>query len=393
MRIRLLLPALAALITLIAAPAPAGARVPQGFVGMMADGPLLSPTINLPHQLDQMVASGVENLRLAFNWAAMQPYQSVAQVPATNHSSYTDVGGVPTYFAETDRVIGLAAQRHLPVLPVALYTPSWAAKDPGTFGSPPASDATYAAFAAALVQRYGPHGTFWSAHRSIPRLPIRTWQIWNEPDLPQYWSEQPFYKSYVALLRAARTAIKRVDPGATIVLAGMPDFVWKYLAGIYAVPGARSLFDIVAVHPYTALTFGVIVFLQKVRDVMNRNGDKRKPILATEVSWPSSLGQMPKADLFGFETTASGQAAKLRTLLPLLARHRAALGLLGFYYYTWLGYEYTGDTTSFDYAGLFRMRSNRLVAKPAFAAFSKAALALESCKRKSSVANRCAQKG
>ena len=81
------------------------------------------------------------------------------------------------------------------------------------------------------------------------------WQIWNEPNTST-WPIQPFAKTYVALVRAARTAISRVDPGAKVVLAGMPNYSWHDLETIYRVRGARRLFDVVAIHPYTAQPAG-----------------------------------------------------------------------------------------------------------------------------------------
>jgi hypothetical protein len=93
---------------------------------MMADGPIFSPGVNLPRQLDRMVASGVESLRVAFSWSDAQPYASWADVPASLVGQFTSgVGGVPTDFSATDRIVGLAARRGLSVLPVAMYAPSW----------------------------------------------------------------------------------------------------------------------------------------------------------------------------------------------------------------------------------------------------------------------------
>ena len=57
----------------------------------------------------------------------------------------------------------------------------------------------------------------------MPRLPIRSWQIWNEPNLGPYWCGKANAKQYVAMLRAVGTAIKQVDRGAHIVTAGLPD--------------------------------------------------------------------------------------------------------------------------------------------------------------------------
>ena len=110
-RSRLWLLTVIVVLGLGAAPTAASARVPQGFVGMMADGPLFDPGVNLPRQLDRMVASGVESLRVSFSWAAAQPYQSWADVPAGQTSAYQNVNGVPTSFAATDQIVGLAARR------------------------------------------------------------------------------------------------------------------------------------------------------------------------------------------------------------------------------------------------------------------------------------------
>ena len=38
------------------------------------------------------------------------------------------------------------------------------------------------AFVKAAVRRYGPHGQFWTQHPELPNDPIRTWQVWNEPN-------------------------------------------------------------------------------------------------------------------------------------------------------------------------------------------------------------------
>ena len=44
-------------------------------------------------------------------------------------------------------------------------------------------------------------------------------------------------------------------------LAGMVNASWRFIQAIYKVPGARSLFDVVGVHPYTHDPHGVITIL------------------------------------------------------------------------------------------------------------------------------------
>jgi hypothetical protein len=365
------------------------APTPPGFVGVDTDGPLLDPAsdLNLGRQLDQMVASGVESVRVAFDWAAAQPFESSAEVPADQATEFTDVGGVPTEFATTDELVGLAAQRGLTLLPTVLYAPRWDARTNRGGLSTPAKTAPYASYLTALVRRYGPHGSFWAMHPGVRKLPVRRWQIWNEPNLSYYWP-QPFATRYVALLRAAHTAIRRADPGAKVVLGALTNFAWKSIGQIYRVRGARSLFDIVSVNGFTKTPSGVMLFLRIVRNALIRLGDARRPLLATEVSWPSAQGKSPQH--YDFNTTDAGQARNIAAVLPMLGAQRTQLRLIGFYYYTWVGAE-KRRAPAFSFAGLLSLQNGRLVAKPALSAFRTGALALEHCRQKAAIASRCAR--
>jgi hypothetical protein len=370
----------------------ASARVPQGFVGMDLDGPLFPttvPGVDISHQMDKMVAAGVESIRVVFDWAAAQPYEHWRDVPPADASQFTNSGGVPTRFAQLDGIVGLAAAHGLTVLPVVIYAPGWDAAPhrPREFAAPKRNK-PYGAFIAALIHRYGPTGTFWTG--ATRKVPIRMWQIWNEPNIRTFWPLTPISRTYMALVRAAHTAIKAADPHAKVVLGGMPNFSWVQLSSLYKVPGARRQFDVVAVHPYTAQPSGVITILKRIRNVMDSNGDRSKPILADEVSWPSSLGKV-KGN-FDIATTEKGQAKKIGELLPLLAHYRRSLNLLGFDYYTWAGVEKRGGN-AFAYSGLFRFAHGSFIAKPAFGTFRRAALSLEACRTKGPVATVCSRPG
>jgi len=367
-----------------------GTPVPFGFVGVNVDGPVLTPAdnVNLARQGDLMVASGVQSVRVAFNWAVAQPYRSWADVPAGQASAFRNgVGNVPTSFAMTDQVVRLAVQRGLTVLPTVLYTPAWdATTRPGRSVAAVKQTGPYANFLTTLVHRYGPHGSFWSSNPSVRRAPIRLWQIWNEENDANYWP-QPFAGSYVALLRAATGAIRSADPGAKVVLGALTQLVWTSLGQIYAIPGARRLFDVVAVNAFTATPSKLIWFLHLVRRSMAAARDPNKPLLDTEVSWPSALDKSSQS--YGWNTTERGQARDLAQTLPMLAAQRKELGLLGFYYYTWIGAEYP-DAPSFKFGGLLRYdNSGQIVTKPAFAVFKQSALELERCREKGRLATQC----
>src|SRR3954452_16477092 len=104
---------------------PAGAfaaarKVPRGWLGVVADGPLTAPGNSIPAEWDQMAGSGVESVRTAFYWTEVQPNGA----PAANWSTI-------------DPVVLAAAARGMDVLPVLQGTPNWAATSPGDGGSPP----------------------------------------------------------------------------------------------------------------------------------------------------------------------------------------------------------------------------------------------------------------
>ncbi len=350
---RVLAPALAALCAALLLAAPAQARsVPRGWLGVQADGPLTEPGNPLDAEWSLMAAAGAESVRAAFDWREAQP---------------SETG--PLDFTATDTVVAAAAQRRLRVLPVVHRTPGWAAARPGDgTASAPRGTAAFARFLTALVGRYGPQGSLWAERPELPRVPIRDWQIWNEPNLTRYWTTQPFARPYVRLLRASRRALRAADPGSRTILAGLPNESWIALRKVYKA-GGRGTFDAVALHPYTGRPSNVIRLVEFARREMRRARDARKPVWLTEVSWPASKGKTTGAP--GFITTERGQAARLERALTLLVRARRRLRIGRVVWYTWLSRE--GSRNSFDWSGLRRLRGDRIVSARSLSAFRRVA--------------------
>ena len=249
--------ALAVLALALAGPgvaaAPAAADVPRGFLGVLADGPLFNPLVDLGGEMRVMSQAGVGSVRYAIDWSAAQPYPDAAAVPPAESARFpVTEDGVPTDFAAVDRFVALATQRRLAVLPVVLRTPAWARLRPDLPNSPPSAAGVeaYARFLGALIRRYGPRGTFWAANPQLPRRPLRDWQVWNEPAGTRDWSEQPGLEAYAALLARAHAAIKQADPGARVVLAGLVGRSWRQLDELYR-RGAGRHFDVAAIHPFS----------------------------------------------------------------------------------------------------------------------------------------------
>jgi polysaccharide biosynthesis protein PslG len=361
----------ATILALLALAQPAGARVPEGFVGIVADGPLLDPNVDFDRELGVMKGAGTQSVRMSFHWSSAQPYRSFDEAPLDARLHYKDENGVPTDYTATDALVRSATERGLRLLPVVLYAPYWASTEPGSIGAPPSDPGDYARYLGALARRYGPNGSFWTENPTLPATPVRRWQVWNEPNIRYYW-HQPFASGYVKLLRASRAELQAADPGARIVLGGLTNKCWKALGEIYAA-GGKPYFDVVAIHPYTKKVSGLARIMKYVRDRMKQYKDARKPMVVTEMSWPSAKGHIKKLDFN--EVTEKEQAQRVTGAFELMARNRRKLRIQAAYWYTWMSADRGGYY--FDYAGLRKLTSKGPRSKPAFKAFRSVAQKLQ----------------
>jgi len=369
-----------ALATIIAAgaitaafTAPAQAtKLSPTFFGVMANGPLDAPGVDLAKEGAVMRASGVGTIRLPVQWPLLQPYASFEQIPASAHRYFTNVGGIPTDFSTTDAHIAAAARNRIEVTALVLRAPAWAALDPSETFSPPRDPAIYGRFLKSLIGRYGVKGSFWAANPSLPKRPLRNFQIWNEPSLSRYFPVKPWAPAYAKLLRASYRAVKAADPGAKVITAGLPNFSWRdYTTLFKAGMKGRGYFDAVAVHPFTGTAEGSVKILRFVRAVLDANGARNAPLWVTEISWPSGRG---KADANqSWVTTEAGEAKKVSEVYRAYGKSAGRLKLARAYWYNWVSSD-SGNQDAFEYAGLRRVAADgSFVDKPALAAYRSVA--------------------
>jgi hypothetical protein len=365
---------LVAVLTALLLPATASAakrRVPFGFFGVTWDSTAKhAPGRARATEWTVMSRSGVESVRVSFDWASAQH----------------DSPAVITY-QYTDALVAQAARHGLPVMPVVEHSPQWAKRYPDRRSSPPKDINDYVNFLTRLIDRYGPEGTFWDDHPNLPRLPVDEWQIWNEPELSLGWdtpagAEDAWPGGYVRLLAAAYTAVKDEDPGARVVAAGMANDSWNKLQQLY-VAGGEPWFDAVAFHLYSSSGRHVLRAAKLLRRVMRRNGDRRKPLFATEVGCPASRGRL--RGFHNFATNDRGMAHCATDIYRTLAGRRRwkGLHLERVYWHTW-GTNYHGRSL-FDYSGLraWIRRRHHFYSKPALRAYTRVARRYEGCAKRS----------
>lgn len=345
---------------LLAVPASAEARVPYGFYGVVYDrGVAEAPAATQDTQWGTMAASGVESVRTVFSWARAQP----------------EAGQAPS-FAETDVVVARASARRIALLPIVVYAPRWARADQDNGASPPRENGDYVAYVRALIGRYGPQGSFWAEHPQIPKRPLRTWQVWNEPQLRFQWSDPDWERGYGSLLRAAHGAIKQADPGAKVVLAAMTNAAWDALDSLYAKGDVKGRFDVATLHPYTGSAGRVLEVVRRFRAVLARRGEGRRAVWITELGWPASRGRArPPAGLRTIVTTDRGMAERLTRAYRMLAKTKAVSRV---YWYTWAS-SYTRSVGIFDFTGLQRFDGTRFRAMPALRTYRASARRHQGC--------------
>lgn len=158
---------------------------------------------------------------------------------------------------------------------------------------------------------------------------IRTWEVWNEQNLKHFWVTDPSVKEYCEVLKASYEEIKAVDPKAQVAVGGYAGVPFGLIEELYKLGGGKY-FDIMNVHPYCypgapeeALTERVT----RLRKIMAKYGDEKKPIWFTEIGWPTpkvkllakgvlkqafaKIGLKAKPRIFYADATANDVVAEL----------------------------------------------------------------------------------
>ena len=220
----------------------------------------------------------------------------------------------PPALAYTDRLMADAAAAGIHVIIFVDNTPCWASSAPSSLlracahgepgpanAWPPSQPAYYAAFVAYLAQRYA---------ASLAAI-----EVWNEPDQANqhYFAGPEKPQRYAAILRAAYTAIKQVDPNVPVLAGSLVGSSGVFLQALYAA-GIKGYYDGLAVHFYT-LTLGA---LRAFREVQVADGDTR-PLWLDEFGWSSCLPRF-KIQQEQACVTPQIQARNLSDLFRSLAR-------------------------------------------------------------------------
>jgi len=242
----------------------------------------------------QMIAeAGFHWIRQEFPWEDIEIHGK-GDFQDRRHEPYRSA------WEKYDQIVDLADRYGLEIIARLSNPPAWSRARGDAAGTlaPPDNLDDYGDFCEAVVRRY--------------RGRIRTYQIWNEPNIYPEWGERPVSpEEYTALLQVGYTRIKAVCPEC-VVLSGalaqtiplgprdLNDFI--FLQRMYEA-GAGNYFDVLAMQGYglwsgptdrrmrpRVLNFSRPLYL---REIMVKNGDAHKPIWITEMNWNAAPPDLP----------------------------------------------------------------------------------------------------
>ncbi len=241
-----------------AAPAEAAGSLQTAIYVQASDIPPSDSAANVV--FNRIRQAGATAVRLTVSWKDIAPDQR----PADFHPAKPDD---PAYdWTSADREIRLAAANGLQPLITVLTAPSWAEQGSRGRGNMKVSASALGQFATAITSRYS---------GSFQRLPqVRTWLVWNEPNLSSYLAPQVSGKQlvgasrYRSMVNAFAAAAHAVDRDNVVVAGLVAPFTFRndpgplrFMRGVLCMSAgerpkptcsARVQFDVWSVHPYTS---------------------------------------------------------------------------------------------------------------------------------------------
>ncbi|MGK2867783.1 MAG: cellulase family glycosylhydrolase [Mycobacterium sp.] len=299
-------------------------------VGIADSGLYFMTEAELTRAMEELQALGVTQIRVFLPWRAMEPSEETYE------------------WTQADQLLDMAESYGIAVVASVTSTPTWASDYGGVVANgEPTSSTAYADFVAALADRYGTAANDGEAK-------IAAYEIWNEPNGFTGWYPEPDAEQYTELLKAAYTAIKAVDPAATVIggvlgagisIGTLTVNPVTFLTEMYEA-GAAGYFDALSFHPYnytstlsagTTFANSAIKQLTELRELMNANGDAEKLIWVTEYGQPST------------QVSEENQAAYIADFLATWAE---LTGVGPAFLYSLIDTA-TGSSTAEDNLGLF----------------------------------------
>jgi hypothetical protein len=282
---------------------PAGSGAHMVPIGLCEDYPeeTTTPAI-MRGDMELLKRSGIRVLRISIGWDGVE----------ASKGNYN--------WLFWDDYVKMAVEEYgITLVPYVCYTPSWNSTGDTTnfWNHTPKDYEAFGAFMTVLVNRY--------------KKWIKTWELWNEPDIDAYWSGTS--ADLAKLTKIGAEAVRKADPAAKVVLAGLAHDT-KFLRALFRDHGISPYVDVVNCHSYFETWSGepletVIDYVNTIADIIARYGNGQSLWMA-EVGYstfrrPDGFVSDSYRCTYDYEHTPAFQAVAMwRTLTMLLSTEKMA---------------------------------------------------------------------
>lgn len=190
-------------------------------IGLCEDYPEESTTLEgIRKDMEFLKKSHIDLLRISFGWDAIESVKDQYD------------------WLFWDDFVRIAVEEYgITLIPYVCYMPRWNSTKPEDnnwfWNYPPVDPGQFGEFMKALVTRYKKY--------------IKTWELWNEPDIWVYWQGTP--EQFAGMIRIGAQAVKEADPKARVVLGGVA-YSEEFLAKMFRDYGLSPWIDVVNMHNY-----------------------------------------------------------------------------------------------------------------------------------------------
>lgn len=114
------------------------------------------------------------------------------------------------------------------------------------------------------------------------------WEIWNEPNHPDFWNPQPSVTDYCKLVNETAPRIKEADPTGYVLAPASAGIPFEWLEDSFKC-GLLDWIDALTVHPYRAMPETVIEDYAKLRSLIRSYAPNGKEIPIISGEWGYSM--------------------------------------------------------------------------------------------------------
>jgi len=246
-------------LTAVAIPALAGAASSSASGSELLPAPTIPNGFGVnihfrgqPRDLDMIAKGGFKFVRMDLTWSSVEKTEGIYDFVRSGYDSLT----------------AGCMKRGIRILYILDYSNTLYESDISVRTE--VGRRAYADFAAAAAKRFAGRGILW--------------EIWNEPNIKQFWRPEPNVADYCKLVEQAAPRIRKADPTGVVVAGATSQIPFEWLEDCFKA-GLLKWIDVLSVHPYRSQQPETVVAdYAKLRDLIDRYAPagKEVPIISGE---------------------------------------------------------------------------------------------------------------